>query len=290
MTKKVAVMSLLSMMVCILPFLDAAETAGTVVTPGRMLVNNMAVQGNATLVQGAVLKTSAAAARVELASGAVVSLDARSEAVVKGAAVELRQGRGMVSSDTGGIEALGLRVDSAAPQSQILVAVSGGRIDVAAVRGMGRVKNSQGVTLAMVHGGKPLSFEPGPGTDESLVTGKLRRLGAKYVLKDELTGVDIELRGHGLSGLEGSRVEAAGRSQNVSGSPEQVVLVSRLNRLDDSQAQDHATGASSGSSASTAAKAGTAKSGMSAGTKIGLAALAFGGMATAIAVPLAMSN
>lgn len=290
MTKKIVVKSLLSLLVGIVPFLSAGETAGTVVTPGRVLVNNMAVQGNATLAQGAVLKTAATAARVELAGGAIVSLDARSEAVVKASAVELRQGRGMVSSDTGWIEALGLRVDGAAPQSQVLVAVAGGRIEVAAVRGIGRVRNGQGLTLAMVHGGKPLSFEPGPGTDESLVTGKLRRLGAKYMLKDELTGVDVELRGRGLSGLEGSRVEAAGRSQHASGSAEQVVLVSRLNRLDDSQAQDHATGASSGSSTSTAAKTGASKTGMSAGTKITLAALAFGGMATAIAVPLAMSN
>lgn len=290
MTKKVAVKSLLSLVVGVVPFLNAGESAGTVVTPGRMLVNNMAVQGNATLMQGAVLKTAASAARVELAGGAIISLDARSEAVVKGAAVELRQGRGMVSSDTGGIEALGLRVEGAAPQSQVLVAVAGDRIEVAAVRGMGRVSNNQGVTLAMVHGGKPLSFEPGPGTEESLVTGKLRRLGAKYVVRDELTGVDVELRGRGLNGMEGLRVEAAGRSQNASGSPQPVVLVSRLNRLEDSEAQDHAAGASSGSSASTAAKAGAAKTGMSAGTKIGLAALAFGGMATAIAVPLAMSN
>ncbi|NWF85558.1 MAG: hypothetical protein HXY18_17215 [Bryobacteraceae bacterium] len=282
--------SLLFLMVCIVPSMSAAETAGTVVTPGRMLVNNMEVQGNATLMQGAVLKTAATAARVELAGGTIVSLDARSEAVVKGASVELRRGRGMVSSGSGGIEALGLRVDGAAPQSQVLVALAGDRIEVAAVRGMGRVRNSQGITLAMVHGGKPLSFEPGPGTDESLVSGKLRRLGAKYVLTDELTGVDIELRGRGLSGLEGARVEASGRAQKAGGSPEQVVLVSRLNRLENPEPQDDARGASSGTATSAAAKSGAAKTGMSAGTKIGLAALAFGGMAAAIAVPLAMSN
>lgn len=279
----------LSLALGVVPVVLAGEVAGAVVTPGRMLVNGMTVQGNATVMEGAVLKTTSTAARVELAGGSVVSLDANSEAVVRTRAVELRRGRGMVASDAAGIDALGLRVNSAAPRSQVLVAVAGGVVEVAAVRGEGLVSNGRGIPLAMIRGGKPLRFEPAAGPEESLMSGRLRRDGARFMLRDELTGLDIEVRGKGLGDYESARVEVGGKAVSEGAGGGQIVLASRLNRLEAEGA--HNAGSASPSSASSArAKPRAAESGMSAGTKIGIAALAFGGMAAAIVVPLSMSN
>jgi len=271
----------------IVPWLCAGETVGTVVTPGRMFVNNLTVEGNATLSEGAVLKTSATAARVDLIGGGAVSLDAESVAVAKRGQMQLRQGKGMVTSPAGRIEALGLQIDARDPQSQALVAVLGGRIEVAALRGTAQVRNQQGMILALVHKGRPLSFEPGNGRPESTITGTLRREGSTFLLRDELTGTDVELRGDAVASRQGQRIQAGGVAQISGDSDNHVVLVSRLNRLDTEAAPETAPGSSSTSNSTASA---AAKTGMSAGTKIGLAALAFGGMAAAIAVPLAMSN
>jgi hypothetical protein len=182
-------------------------------------------------------------------------------------------------------------VNTAEAQSQVLVSVAGDKVEVAAIQGTARVQNRQGMLLALVHKGKPLSFEPGLGPPESTVTGTLRREGAKLLLQDELTGTCVELRGDGLSAQQGQRIQASGESQITGDTANHVILVSRLNRLDTEPASGNASGnsASSPSAANTTAST-AAKTGMSAGTKIGLAALTFGGIAAGIAVPLAMSN
>ncbi len=270
-----------------IPTLTAGETIGTVVTPGRILVNNLAVEGNATLTNGALLKTSSAPARVDLISGGAVSLDVRSEALASRLQMQLRHGKGILTNAAATIEALGLKVKTADAQSQVLVTVAGDKVEVAAIRGMARVQNRQGMLLALVHNGKPLSFEPGLGPPESTVTGTLRREGAKLLLQDELTGTCVELRGDGLAAQQGQRIQASGESQITGDTANHVILVSRLNRLESEPASGNS--ASSPSTANTTAST-AAKTGMSAGTKIGLAALAFGGIAAGIAVPLAMSN
>lgn len=267
----------------------AAETVGTVVTPGRVLVNNLAVRGNANLSDGATLKTTADAARIELAGGGAISLDMASEATLYRGRVQLRQGKGMLAGAAGRIEALGLQVNSGEAQSQVLVTVNGSRVEVSALRGSGKVRDRQGLTLAMVHKGKPLSFEPGSGTNQSTVTGRLRREGAKFILQDELTGIHVELQGDSLGSHQGKRIQASGETRIVSDSDAHVVLVSRLNRLDSDTESSPSSGGASNPSSSTD-KASPASTGMSAGTKIALAALTFGGLSTAIAVPLAMSN
>jgi hypothetical protein len=270
--------------------LTAGETVGTVVTPGRVLVNNLAVQGNASVTEGMTLKTTATAARVELSGGGVISLDAGSEAVLHRGRLQLRHGKGMLASQAGRIEALGLRVNSGAPQSQVLVAVNGNKVEVAAVRGSGKVSNQQGLTLAMIHKGRPLSFEPGAGNNQSTVTGTLRQAGSRYMLRDELTGIDVELQGGPLRDNRDRRVQASGEARITSDSDRHVVLVSRLSRLEPGADSTESAPNSSNPSTSTEKSTTTASGGMSAGTKISLAALAFGGMAAAIAVPIAMSN
>lgn len=266
--------------------LSAAETVGTVVTPGRVLINNLPVRGNATLNEGAVLKTVAAAARVELLAGSAVTIDTDSEAVVHRGGLHLRRGRGVIVSGQPSLEAHGLSITPSAPQTQLLVAVGPGKVDVAALCGQGRVRNQRGLTIAMISKEKPLSFESGGSKNESTVTGLLRLDGRKLTLRDELTGIDVELTGHGLRNHLNQRIQATGESRFTSDSDHHVILVSRLSRLEMAAESLPETG----NSTSTAAKTSAARTGMSAGTKVSIAAIAFGGVAAAIAVPMAMSN
>jgi len=132
-----------------------------------------------------------------------------------------------------------------------------------------------------------LRFEPGPASNQSTVTGILRRQGARFLLNDELTGADVELKGPGLPSETGHRIQASGQARITSDSPSHLILVSRLNRL---ESPDSPEPSANPSSTSTKSVPNTAKTGMSAGTKISLAALSFAGLAAAIAVPMAMSN
>ncbi len=263
----------------------AGETAGTVVTPGRILIDDLAIRGNASVKEGSVLKTSTEAARIELSGGGALALDAKSEAVIRRDGLNLRQGKAMLLSGQGTMEALGLRIGKADAASKVFIAAGPSMVEVAALEGAAQVRNRQGLILAMVEKGKPLRFEPGMQGNESTVTGTLRREGSRFALKDELTGIDVELKGTGLTSQSGNRIQATGESKIAGDSGRHVILVSKLNRLE-TVPEPAASGTSPSTSTSTAA----AKTGMTAGTKISLAALAFGGMAAAIAVPLAMSN
>jgi len=265
----------------------AGETVGTVVTPGRVLIDDLAIRGNSSVNEGAVLKTSTEAARIELADGGSLALDAKSEAVVRRDGLNLRHGKAMLLSGRNTLEALGLKIGATGAASRVLITVGPGKVEVAAMEGSAQVRNRQGLMLALVGKGTPLRFEPGTRGNDSTVTGMLRREGARFALKDELTGIDVELKGAELSSQEGNRIQATGESKITSDSDRHVILVSKLNRL--GMAPEPA---SSGTSPSSSTKASTsaAKTGMSAGTKISLAALTFGGMAAAVAIPMAMSN
>lgn len=265
----------------------AGETVGTVVTPGRILINDLAIRGNASLNEGAVVRTSADAARIELAGGGAMALDAGSEAVIRRGGLNLRHGKALLLSGHPSLEALGLKVEGAGAASRLLVAVSSGKVEVAALEGSAQVRNRQGLMLAMVRKETPLRFEPGSAGTQSTVTGILRREGERFSLKDELTGIDVELKGSGLPGHSGGRIQATGEAQIIADSDKHVILVSKLNRL---PMAPESSPSGNSSSASTKASTTAAKAGMSVGTKISVAALAFGGMAAAIAVPMAMSN
>jgi hypothetical protein len=191
----------------------AIPVIGTVVAKGAFRLDNATVIGNATLFEGATIETNSAASRMELATGARVSLGTDSKAKFYGDHMVLEKGEGRLEkAESFRFEARGLIIQPETGNATARVALSGGaRVELAALSGSFRVLNSRGLLVANVASGHALELEPQAIETASKVTGTLRQVGGHYLLTDETTKVTVELAGTGLSKEVGSRVEVSGQ-------------------------------------------------------------------------------
>jgi len=191
----------------------AVPVIGTVVAKGAFRLDNATVIGNATLFEGATIETNSASSRMELATGARVSLGLESKAKFYGDHMVLEKGEGRLEkAESFRFEARGLIIQPETGNATARVALSGGaRVELAALSGSFRVLNSRGLLVANVASGHALEFEPQAIETASKLTGTLQQVGGHFLLTDETTKVTVELVGTGLSKEVGSRVEVTGK-------------------------------------------------------------------------------
>src|SRR5580692_12271434 len=79
----------------------AVPVIGTVVAKGTFRLDNATVTGNATLFEGATIETKTAASRMELSSGARISLGTDSKARFYGDHMILEKGEGRLEKAEG---------------------------------------------------------------------------------------------------------------------------------------------------------------------------------------------
>ena len=147
------------------PLPMAADSAiGLAVSDGEFQVNHTAVNGSATLFDGAIVQTGEAASRIDL-NGASMVLGANSRAKVEGKRIVLEQGLAALHQGSGyRFEARTLRIAPATEKAAAQVQLDGGnRVLVAAVNGPVRVYSGSGLLVASVVPGNNLSFEPQAG-------------------------------------------------------------------------------------------------------------------------------
>jgi hypothetical protein len=259
----------------------AAPVIGTVVAKGAFRLDNATVTGNATLFEGVTIETKSAGSRMELSSGAKVSLGLESKARFYGDHMILEKGEGRLEkAESFRFEALGLIIRPETGNASARVALAGGaRVEVAALSGSFRVLNARGVLVANVASGHSLELEPQAAETTSKVTGTLRQVGGHYLLTDETTNVTVELAGPGLPKEVGSRIEATG-SMDPTATPttdaSQFIRVSAVKHL--------GKGAAGSSGAAAAGQGGAAGGGAAAGHGIALSATTIaiiGGVAAA---------
>jgi hypothetical protein len=191
----------------------AVPVIGTVVAKGAFRLDNATVIGNATLFEGATIETNSAASRMELATGARVSLGMDSKAKFYGDHMVLEKGEGrMEKAQSFRFEARGLIIQPETGNATARVALGGGaRVELVALSGSFRVLNSRGLLVANVASGHGLELEPQAVETASRLTGTLQQVGGHFLLTDETTKVTVELVGKGLSKEVGSRVEVTGQ-------------------------------------------------------------------------------
>ena len=191
----------------------AVPVIGTVVAKGTFRLDDATVTGNATLFEGATIETRIAASRMELATGARVSLGADSKAKFYGDHMILEKGEGRLEkAESFRFEARGLIIQPETGNASARVALTGGaRVQLAALSGSFRVLNSHGVLVANLASGHALELEPQASNTASKLTGTLRKVGGHYLLTDETTNVTVELAGPGLSKEVGNRIEVSGQ-------------------------------------------------------------------------------
>lgn len=240
--------------------LAAAPAIGTVVAKGTFRLDRATVTGNATLFEGTTVETAAAGARMELSSGAKVSLSIESRAKFYGDHMVLERGQGeLEKAATVRFEAQGLTFQPETGNASARVALTGGaRVELAVLGGSFRVLNAKGTLVANAGAGRSLEFEPQSTQGPTKMTGTLRQASGHFLLTDETTKITAELAASGLAKDEGYRVEITG-AQDPTATPvtdaSQYVRVTAIKRLGNSR--DAAGGAAAAGRGGAATAGGT---------------------------------
>lgn len=268
---------------------------GVAVTNGQMQVDRVAVNGNSNLSDGSSVLTTMETTRIQLSNGNRATLAPNSAARVYSDRLILEKGMGVVGSAGYRVQAGGVEIAPAEQQARAQVLVNGHAVQVAALHGSIKVLGAGGIVLARVNPGVAMEIQPGAGAaGTSTVTGTLRSESGKFLLRDQVSNLEIELRGSELQKRLGETVQATGRASASADRESQVIEVASLTRLE-AEAQEPGGGARptddtkrrkrraggavpTGGGKTTGGAAG-AKAGLSAGAKIGLIAGIGGGAA-----------
>jgi hypothetical protein len=269
-----------------LPAWAAGPIIGLAVSSGRLVVDRAPVEGNASLTEGMTLTTGNAPTRVQFNNGARATLAASTTAKIYSDRILLEQGVGLISAHDGmRLEAAGFHVRANGESAQAVVERNNGAaIQVAALHGSVKVYDNEDVLLARVQPGVPLTFEPGAAgaPPQSLVTGTLTRQDGKYVLRDELTNLQVEVEGAGLASNLNRRVQILGRAEPSADKESQKILVSRLSASDEPSPEPQSGG---GTPPSAPASKST---GLSHNAKVGLGWGIAAGVGLGVGIPLAV--
>lgn len=184
---------------------------GTAQSAGAFHIDNAAVPGSGTVLDGTDIRTGGTASEVRLTGGARLTIAAasgatvyRDRALLEGGAVSLRSAPGYR------VEARSLRVTAVEAEAHIDVAMDGrGSVSVAARAGSADVRNAAGVLIARVLPGEGIAFDPAPPGVVQLA-GVLNRRGPVFLLTDDVTHVVAQLRGANLAALVGKHVSVTG--------------------------------------------------------------------------------
>lgn len=207
---------------CMLTYAAAGTVSiGTVSARGDMRVDSNTVASNATLFDGSVVETGQAPADLHLNSGAEITLATGSRGTLYSDRMVLELGKSEVSSSNSfKVEANGLRVTATEPNSRAMVSVrSGNTVQVAALKGSFGIANTQGVLVASVRPGQPLSFAIAAGAPSVSLhsdfagTGTVSTEGGNYFLT--VDGVKYQIKGKDLSGDAGKTVKIEGRVEGL---------------------------------------------------------------------------
>jgi hypothetical protein len=178
-----------------------------------MQVDNYSVKGNATLFDGSVVETGQASAQLRLDKGTEITMAASSRGTLYRDHMVLQQGKSeLTSSSTFQIKANGLHVTPSGTNAKGVVSLdSGNTVEVAALTGSFKVTNEQGILVASVHPGQPLSFAMQAGGSSTAFsgTGIVTAEGGHYYIT--VDAVLYEITGKDLSSEVGKTVTITGK-------------------------------------------------------------------------------
>jgi len=259
-----------------------SDVIGVAVSNGKMQVDRSEVTGNANLSEGSSVRTQVEPSRIQWKNGGKAALAPNSTARVFGDRIVLEQGTGFVSTPALRAQAKGFDVFPV-DGGQAQVSVRDGVVQVAALSGTVKVKGSDGLMLAKVVPGKALDLAPGSGAPGvSTMTGVLRSEGGKFLLKDQITNLDVELRGGNLVPEAGKLVEVTGKASASADRESQVIEVAKLTRMEPDPQSGGARPTEAGSKPTSGPKQESKSGGLSNGAKVGIGVAAAGGGAAVV--------
>lgn len=238
-------------------------------TSDAFLLNGIQVHGNASLLNGSVVRATDNPVWITLHSGARVALATKSSGAIFSDHIVLEEGtsqakgfavvaQGMrISPDTSAL----IRVATAAPKT----------VSVTAVSGNASVFNRHGLLIADMRPGRSLAFtdqDTGAGAPTQ-ITGCIERISgtSNFVIRDETTNVVYQVSGPDVEANVGKTVQVTGTpdtSATVIEGASQLIRVSALTPLNRRGCKSDipaAAAAVAGGGAAAAAGAGAAAGG-----------------------------
>jgi hypothetical protein len=192
----------------------ARPIIGFVAGRGSFQLDRAAVAGNGTVYDGSSIESGGTAPNIRLQDGTHLRLASQSRGRVYRDRFVLESGAGWFESGPAyRIETALVRVAAAEPKAAAWISQGAeGGVRVAALRGSVRVSNATGLLVARVAPGRLLELSPQQsGAMPSTLTGTLTRQDGHYLLRDEATGVTVEVRGANLESQVGQRVDVTGK-------------------------------------------------------------------------------
>jgi hypothetical protein len=262
-----------------------AATIGTITSNGRFQMNGAEVWNQAALMEGSAVQTGTSATRLLLRNGTDVRIGSVSSGKVFANRMVLENGslEGLLARSFRLETALlGLRVEG--DNARAHVRVNDGSILVASLQGSVQVRGAQGLLLASLPEGNAvqLSTSSEGTTVGTRLTGVIQHKNYRYYLKDETTGVTVELKGEQPAKYVGRRMTIQGDIDSAATSGGNAEYVVRVTQVESPAAEaSTAVGAGSGGSGSGIGKAGGVGGGLGTGAKVGIiAGVAVAGAAT----------
>jgi len=190
----------------------ATPVIGMASAQSGALLDNAKVSGNATIFEGSTLQ-STGYSRIHLSNGSRLDLAAGSKAQVFANRVSLEQGSSEVQSSTGfEIDARTLRIQPSEANSIARVKLDGSKeVMVTALNSPVNVLNKEGLLVARVTPGMPLSFLPQAGAASSFEsTGCVVNKGGAAFVVDGKTNQVYEVRGLDMRKAIGNQTTVTG--------------------------------------------------------------------------------
>ena len=191
-----------------------SPSIGLVKSTGDFRIDGSAVHGNATVVEGTLVETTAARSVIQLAD-AQITLAPDSRARFYRDHTVLEKGSGSVKDGARHvIEADTLRIAPSARDSVVQIEITDpSRITVGVRGGSAEVRNSSGILTASLRPGMALAFDSRAiATTAVRMTGIIEARNGGYFLIDETTNVRVRLEGNDVSKYVGKKVEITGSS------------------------------------------------------------------------------
>jgi hypothetical protein len=187
----------------------ATPAIGIVTASGHFTLQGSEVWGNATLFDGAAVRTTSASTELALRNGVKVQLGAGSMARVYADHLAIDAGVGQVAQAAPfEVDAAGLKIRGAGVRVGL-----GKTVEVAALTGVAKVFGRGDVMLASIPAGRHMSLAFQAAQDGTLTrSGCLVYKDSHFILQDDDTQEVVELAGNAqdLSKNLGNRVEIKG--------------------------------------------------------------------------------
>lgn len=196
----------------LISLLATPPSIGIVRSDGDFRVDGSSIRGNMTLLDGAIVETTAVRSVVQLATLDMALLPDSRAKIYRDHSV-LEKGSGLVmGSQRHALEVDSLRITSTGKDSEWQVELTGpNRVEVTDRKGGAEVRNQAGLLLAVLQPGMLEAFLPqaAGGDTATKLTGRVEMQNGMYYLVTT-TNVKVELRGDNLARLVGKQVQIVG--------------------------------------------------------------------------------